>query len=80
MAGIVGIECNGEPDQITRILEKIAHRGKSGSKIIESHGATLGAVWLEIEVGPAPPTLQQQAAWELGDLSWMDQTKGAPKQ
>lgn len=66
MAGIVGIEREGEQDQIARMLDQIAHRGESGSKIIESHGTTLGAVWSEVEVGPTPPTLQQQAAWDGG--------------
>jgi len=65
MAGIVGIERDGEQDQVARMLEQIAHRGASGSKIIESHGTTLGAVWSEVEeVGPTPPTLQQRAAWD----------------
>jgi asparagine synthetase B (glutamine-hydrolysing) len=62
MAGIVGIERDGEQDQIAQMLEQIAHRGESGSKIVESNGTTLGAVWSEVEVGPTPPMLQQQAA------------------
>jgi asparagine synthase (glutamine-hydrolysing) len=64
MAGIVGIEGEGEQKRIGQMLERIAHRGESGSKIIESHGTTLGAVWPEAEVEPAPRALQQQAAWD----------------
>ena len=64
MAGIAGIESEGKQDQVRQMLERIAHRGESGSKIIESHGTTLGAVWSEVEVGPTPPGLQERAAWD----------------
>jgi asparagine synthase (glutamine-hydrolysing) len=46
------------------MLERIAHRGESGAKIIERHGSTLGAVWYEPEAEPVPTGLQQQAAWD----------------
>jgi asparagine synthase (glutamine-hydrolysing) len=64
------------------MLDRIAHRGNSGSKILESHGATLGAVWSEIEIEPSPPALQQQAAWDgnrppLPDPAALEQ-KGGP--
>lgn len=80
MAGIVGIESAGKQVQVERMLEQIAHRGESGSKIIESYGATLGAVWSELEAEPAPPTLQRQAAWDgsrppLPDPSTLDQER-----
>jgi asparagine synthase (glutamine-hydrolysing) len=64
MAGIVGIESEGKQKQVAQMLEQIAHRGESGSKIIKSHGTTLGAVWSEVEIEPTPPMLQQQAAWD----------------
>jgi asparagine synthase (glutamine-hydrolysing) len=80
MAGIVGIEGRGKQEQVEQMLERIAHRGESGSKIIESHGTTLGAVWSEVEVEPMPPTLQQQAAWDgsppsLPDPSALEQER-----
>jgi len=64
MAGIVGIENSGKQDQVARMLARVAHRGASGSKIIESHGATLGAVWPEAEAEPTPAMLRKQAAWD----------------
>ncbi len=64
MAGIAGIGGNGKKDQVTRMLGKIAHRGEAGSKVIENHGATLGAVWPTAQIAPAPPTLGQRAVWD----------------
>mgnify|MGYP001827475719 CR=1 FL=1 len=46
------------------MLGQIAHRGESGSKIIERDGITLGAVWSENEAEPAPQGLEQRAAWD----------------
>lgn len=46
------------------MLKRMTHRGKAGSKIIESHGATLGAVWPEVQVVPTSPTLRQRAVWD----------------
>lgn len=64
MAGIAGIASEGKAAQIKQMLDRISHRGESGSKIIESHGSTLGAVWLEAEAEPAPSMLRQQAVWD----------------
>jgi asparagine synthase (glutamine-hydrolysing) len=72
MAGIVGIEGEGEHKRVGQMLERIAHRGESGSKIIERNGATLGAVWPEAEVEPTPRALQQQAAWDGSRPSSLD--------
>jgi asparagine synthase (glutamine-hydrolysing) len=68
VAGIAGIECDGKQELVAQMLKKIAHRGEAGSKVVRSHGATLGAVWPEAQVRPAPATLQQRAAWD-GDRS-----------
>ena len=46
------------------MLDKIAHRGRAGSKIIMSHSATLGAVLTKAEAGPVAPTLQRRAVWD----------------
>ena len=64
MAGIVGIAGAGKQEQVGQMLEQIAHRGESGSKIIERHGTTLGAVWSETEAEPVPQGLQRRAAWD----------------
>jgi len=64
MAGIVGIAGAGKQEQVEQMLEQIAHRGESGSKIIDRHGTTLGAVWSETEAEPVPQRLQRQVAWD----------------
>ena len=64
MAGIAGIAAGDKTDQVKRMLERIAYRGDSGTKIIDSHGSTLGAVWLEAEAEPTPRVLQEQAVWD----------------
>jgi len=64
MAGIAGIDGNGKKDQVTRMLGKMAHRGEAGCKVIENHGATLGAVWPTAQIAPSPPTLRQRAVWD----------------
>jgi asparagine synthase (glutamine-hydrolysing) len=66
MAGIAGIDSDGRKGQVARMLEKMIHRGEAGSKVIESRGATLGAVWPEAQVLPTSPMLQRQAAWDGG--------------
>jgi asparagine synthase (glutamine-hydrolysing) len=64
MAGIAGIGTEGSAAQVKRMLDRISHRGESGPKIIEGHGSTLGAVWLEAEAEPAPSLLREQAVWD----------------
>jgi asparagine synthase (glutamine-hydrolysing) len=64
MAGIAGIGKEGRTAQVKRMLDRISHRGEPGSKIIESHGSTLGAVWLGAEAEPAPSLLREQAVWD----------------
>ncbi len=64
MAGIAGIHRDGEREQVKRMLDRMAHRGRDGSKVIDGDGATLGAVWPEAQAAPVPPVLRQQAAWD----------------
>lgn len=64
MAGIAGIDCKGRKEQVAQMLERIGHRGEAGSKIIENHGVTMGAIWPEAQIVPTSPMLQQQAAWD----------------
>jgi asparagine synthase (glutamine-hydrolysing) len=81
MAGIVGIGDDGKQEQVARMLERIAHRGDGGSKVIDSQGVTLGAVWSEAQAVPTSPTLRKQAAWDgnrppLPELSALAQKRG----
>ena len=64
MAGVVGIEGTGRTETVRQMLERIAHRGESGAKIIERHGSMLGAVWSEPEAETLPTVLLKQAAWD----------------
>jgi asparagine synthase (glutamine-hydrolysing) len=64
MAGISGINCDGRQEHVACMLERITHRGDAGSKVIESRGATLGAVWPEPQVVPTSPTLRRLAVWD----------------
>ncbi len=45
MSGIAGIAQSGKQELVHGMLEKIAHRGGAGSKIIEDENATMGMVW-----------------------------------
>jgi len=64
MAGIAGINHDRKREHVVCMLERMTHRGSAGSKIIESQGATLGAVWPEVQIIPTSPTLQRLAAWD----------------
>jgi asparagine synthase (glutamine-hydrolysing) len=64
MAGIAGIDSDRKQELVARMLQRIAHRGEAGAKVVESHGTTLGAVWPEAQVAPTSPTLRKQAAWD----------------
>jgi asparagine synthase (glutamine-hydrolysing) len=64
VAGIAGINREGRREQVARMLEKITHRGDAGAKVVESHGATLGATWPEAQIAPASAMLQGRAAWD----------------
>jgi len=64
VAGIVGVNRGNRQELVACMLGKITHRGGSGSKIIETQGATLGAVWPEAQAVPTSPTLQRRAAWD----------------
>jgi asparagine synthase (glutamine-hydrolysing) len=82
MAGVVGIEGECKQEQVEQMLERIAHRGESSCKIIEGHSTTLGAVWSETEVRPAPRALQRRAAWDghrppLPTPSALEQQRGS---
>jgi asparagine synthase (glutamine-hydrolysing) len=80
MAGIAGIASASKQQQVKTMLDKLPHRGQAGSKIIDQHEVTLGAVWPEEQVAPVPPTLTQLAAWDgyrppLPDPDVLDQER-----
>lgn len=64
MAAIAGIARPGEQDRVVRMMEKIAHRGKRGKKLIRDHRATLYACWHPVEKRLVPPSLEKQAVWD----------------
>ncbi|MBP7933423.1 MAG: asparagine synthase [Phycisphaerae bacterium] len=45
MAGIAGIVGTGKSESVSRMLTRMAHRGRAGHKVVETKGTTLGAVW-----------------------------------
>lgn len=45
MAGIAGILKEGKKDDVSRMIELLAHRGNMGKRIVEKDGATIGIVW-----------------------------------
>jgi len=45
MSGIAGIFAPGRREQVRRMLDRIAHRGRAGNDILDEPGATLGAAW-----------------------------------
>ncbi len=63
MAGIAGID-SPKPQTVSRMLDRLTHRGGAGSKIVEHDGVTLGAVWPEAHTAPTPRPLRRQAAWD----------------
>lgn len=64
MAGIAGIASPGQGEAVREMLGRLSHRGQAGSKIIERHGATLGAVWPEAHATQVPPMLADLAVWD----------------
>ena len=49
MAGIAGLAKSDSFNEVTYMLDRMAHRGRIRRKIIEAGGTTMGAVWHETE-------------------------------
>lgn len=45
MSGIAGIAAPNEKARVDRMLDKLAHRGRSSRAVIEADAGTIGAVW-----------------------------------
>ncbi len=60
MSGIAGIFQPGARDVVTKMLDRIAHRGPAGRKIIETGEATFGLVWTVKQEASASALEQEQ--------------------
>ncbi len=56
MSGIAGIAQPGKQTEVERMIDKIAHRGPGGRKIVEIEGTTLGITWT-VSQGTSPDVL-----------------------
>jgi len=66
MAGIAGIAATGRRADVDRMLDRIAHRGKAGRKVLETEHATLGAVWPACQataLRSEQETVEDSAGW-----------------
>ena len=52
MAGIAGVSKENSINEVTYMLDRMAHRGRIHRKIIETEGTTMGAVWHDTEIEP----------------------------
>ncbi|MDQ1351311.1 MAG: hypothetical protein QG657_1613 [Acidobacteriota bacterium] len=60
MSGIAGIFAPGGQDVVEGMLDRMAHRGPAGRKIIETEGATLGIAWTGLQETSATVLEQEQ--------------------
>ena len=68
MAGIVGINRRGELKTVLRGMEKISHRGASGSLLMETQNCTLAVVWPEAQPSAGKDLVMKHIAVdEAGD-------------
>ncbi|MBU7018720.1 MAG: asparagine synthase [Theionarchaea archaeon] len=66
MSGIVGIEDSGRQIQVEHMLDKISHRGTSGSEIIGAENGTLGVVWTESQTPPVSTGVRERTVQDEG--------------
>ncbi len=64
MAGIAGVVARGQREQVQRMLARMAHRGGSGSRIVEGEGVTMGALWPRAQLTPTSATFRSRAVWD----------------
>jgi asparagine synthase (glutamine-hydrolysing) len=64
MSGIAGVARKGETALVTKMLEKIKHRGRSAPEIITGHMTTFGRVSNHPETIKMPPSFHGQAVWD----------------
>lgn len=53
MSGIAGIAAGGKGAEVNGMLQKMAHRGREGSQVIEWPSATLGLAWTKAQAATA---------------------------
>ncbi len=49
MAGIAGIARQGAEKEVTEMLDRLSHRGRTNRKIFGTEGTTMGIIWNEVE-------------------------------
>lgn len=64
MAGIAAVASVGYEDVTRKMLDRIAHRGTDGRKVLETDGGSLAAVWSGEQGSAVPEYLVNQAAWD----------------
>ncbi|MGQ9621059.1 MAG: asparagine synthase-related protein [Bacteroidales bacterium] len=62
MAGIAGIASENQVEKVTKMLEKMCHRGKSGISVWENYGTTLGIIWNEQEFRYVEKYIKEKSA------------------
>ncbi|MBN1382916.1 MAG: asparagine synthase [Deltaproteobacteria bacterium] len=80
MSGIAGIARPGEKQTVNVMLDKIAHRGPEGRKIIETPNATLGLVWTKPQQDAVEKLQKEQAVFDsagIGRLAAAQEINGA---
>lgn len=61
MSGIAGIARPGKRQLVTKMLEKIAHRGGAGQEVMDNGTATMGMVWPETQAHLAEKMKEENA-------------------
>jgi asparagine synthase (glutamine-hydrolysing) len=64
MSGIAGVARQGETALVTRMLEKISHRGRGRPRIFEKQGVTLGVVANSPDSIKQPASFPDRAVWD----------------
>lgn len=75
MSGIVGICKSGEIESVSRMLDKIAHRGKAGRAVIQSANATLGVVWTQAQQESFSPAAENCFVQDIAGRSHFARAK-----
>lgn len=64
MAAIAGIALPGHQEKVVQMLQKVSHRGKDRTKMLEKRGVTMQSAWTSGLARPAPLSLQMSAVWD----------------
>ena len=64
MAAIAGIALPGHQEKVVQMLQKVSHRGRDRTKMLEKRGVTMQSAWTSGLARPAPLSLQMSAVWD----------------